>query len=498
MRRRLLFAYLLMLAAVLVAVAVPYATSTATRDTQAVFIDQLNDTARFASLAEPALRSGETVMLAAELTRYDELYTVGAAVLDINREVITASREELPLSDDAVQTKIDAGLSGERSGIDQVVWPWEREPLVLVEPVGRGGEVIGVALTVADTEELRAQILRQWSLLATIAVVALGLATLAAVGLARWTLRPVHDLDSVAHDISAGTLDARVPEDEGPAELRRLASSFNTMADTVTGALTRQRAFVSHASHQLRTPLGVLRLRLENLVDHLRPSGEREHRLAMAETARLAGILSGLLALARAEGTELDLAAVDLDAVVQERVTAWEPMTATHNVRLLRAGGADALVLAAPEALEQVLDALIDNALKFGSPDGEITIGTALSDDGRAEIHVTDDGPGLDEEERAHATERFWRSPAHQNTPGSGLGLAIVHELISACGGDLALLHAEPHGLDARIRLRISPTGPPGNTESPLHAALPDTSRRPPEGSADGPPDAPVPVRPGR
>jgi signal transduction histidine kinase len=460
MRRRLLFAYLLMLAAVLVAVAVPYATSTATRDTQAVFIDQLNDTARFASLAEPALRSGETVMLAAELTRYDELYGVGAAVLDINREIITTSRAALPLGDDAVQAKIDAGLSGERSGIDQVVWPWEREPLVLVEPVGRGGEVIGVALTVAETEDLRAQIIGQWSLLATIGVVAMGLATLAAVGLARWTLRPVHDLDTVAHDISAGTLDARVPENEGPTELRRLAGSFNTMADTVTGALTRQRAFVSHASHQLRTPLGVLRLRLENLVEHLRPSGDREHRLAVAETARLAGILSGLLALARAEGAELDLVAVDLDTVVQDRVTAWEPMAGAKDIRLNRTGSVGVPVLAAPEALEQALDALIDNALKFGAPGGEVTVLTVLSDDGRAEIRVADDGPGLSDDERAHAVERFWRSPAHQNAPGSGLGLAIVHELISACGGDFTLLPAEPHGLDARIRIRLSDLGP--------------------------------------
>jgi signal transduction histidine kinase len=152
--------------------------------------------------------------------------------------------------------------------------------------------------------------------------------------------------------------------------------------------------------------------------------------------------------------------AVDLDTVVQDRVTAWEPMAGAKDIRLNRTGSVGVPVLAAPEALEQALDALIDNALKFGAPGGEVTVRTVLSDDGRAEIRVADDGPGLSDDERAHAVERFWRSPAHQNAPGSGLGLAIVHELISACGGDFTLLPAEPHGLDARIRIRLSDLGP--------------------------------------
>ncbi len=529
MRRRLLTAYLLMLFAVLVAVAVPYATSTATRDTQAVFIDQLNDTARFASLAEPALRSGETVMLEAELIRYDELYGVGAAVLDMNRELIAASRTGLQLDDNTIHAQIDAGLSGERSGIDQVVWPWDHEPLALVEPVGRGGEVIGVAVTVAETGQLRTQILRQWSLLAAIAAVAMALFTLAAVALARWTLRPVQDLDAVAHDISAGSFDARVPEDEGPVELRRLAASFNTMADTVTGALTRQKAFVSHASHQMRTPLGALRLRLENLAEHVRPQGEREHQLTVAETSRLAGILTGLLALARAEGSELDLVEVDLDEVVEGRLLAWESVAAAQGAQLRHLGGIQQPVLAVPEALEQAMDALIDNALKFGSAGGVVTLRTGLcpvvstpptdrttaipagavvdtTDTPvsptptvpMAEIHVVDDGPGLSADERGHARERFWRAPAHQNIPGSGLGLAIVDELITACGGEFTLLDAEPHGLDARIRLRISASAPPGSTEPPHRGGRAGRSRTPPEGSADAPQDVPGPTRRGR
>ncbi|NED99708.1 sensor histidine kinase [Phytoactinopolyspora halotolerans] len=458
MRRRLLVVYLLMAAAVLLAVAVPYAVSIATRETQAVFIDQLNDTARFASMADPALRSNETVTLQDEISRYDELFDVGAAVLDINGEVIAASRDDLPLADDEVRRRMNAGLAGERSGIEQVVWPWTTRPLVLVEPVGRGGEVIGVALTVAPTDELSGHIRNQWIVLGGVGCAAMAAASLVALGLARWTLRPVHDLDTVAHDISAGALDARVPEDEGPSELRRLAASFNAMADTVTGTLNRQKAFVSQASHQMRTPLGVLRLRLENLAEHVRPSGQREHSLTVAEINRLAQILSGLLTLARAEGTPLQLTEVDVDRLVDDRIAGWQPMASESGVLLARGARLGHRVLATDDVVGQCLDALLDNALKFTPSGGHVVVDLRRDGD-TAEIHVIDEGPGLSEDEREQAGTRFWRSPDHQNTPGSGLGLAIVRELADACEGDLTLLPADTGGIDARLRLRLVVNG---------------------------------------
>lgn len=456
MRRRLLIVYLMMLTTVLLAVAVPFAAATAARETQARFIDQLNDTARFASLAEPALRTGETVTLHAELRRYDELFGVGAAVLDINGTVVVTSRPALDLETPDIRHRLGTGLSGERSGIDGVVWPWRDDPLVLAEPVGRGGEVIGVAVTIAPTEDLRREITGHWLLLAAGGLSALALATLAALALARWTLRPVRKLDAAAHEITAGALEARVPEDTGPVELRQLANSFNVMADTVTGALTQQRAFVSEASHQLRTPLGVLRLRVENLAAHLRPGGEREHRLTLAETVRLTGILNSMLTLARAEGGRHEVAEVDAGALVTDRITAWQPMATELGVELRTEGALDSPVLAAADALEQAVDALVDNALKFG-PSGGVVVVRLAERDGHAEIHVVDQGPGLDERDRERALETFWRGPDRQNVPGSGLGLPIVTKLLAACGGDLTLLPAHPHGLDARLRLRSAP-----------------------------------------
>ena len=147
---------------------------------------------------------------------------------------------------------------------------------------------------------------------------------LTAFGLAGWVLRPVTELDAVTHEIAEGDRGARVQHRLGPPELRRLAASFNHMADAVSDVMDRQRAFVAHASHQLRNPLTALRLRVEELGPSLTdPDGRAEHRLALEETDRLALVLDALLTLARAEREENQRVTVDAAAVAASRVAAW-------------------------------------------------------------------------------------------------------------------------------------------------------------------------------
>jgi signal transduction histidine kinase len=128
-------------------------------------------------------------------------------------------------------------------------------------------------------------------------------------------------------------------------------------------------------------------------------------------------------------------------------VRAWEPLAAQRGVTLRHEPAAQPLkVRAVTTAVDQALDALIDNALKFGG--STVTVRVAAEGSGVA-VHVVDDGPGLSEEQRRQATERFWRAPTEQNTAGSGLGLPIVAVLVDTSGGRLDLRQAKPHGLEA-------------------------------------------------
>jgi signal transduction histidine kinase len=495
--RRLLVTYLSLLACLLLALEVPLAIGFAGSVSQQVFIDRAADAGRFAAVADAALRRGSTEALAAEIRRYDDLYGRAVVVLDAEGRVVAASRAPAPLDAPGFAEHLDAALLGLPTDRTEVLWPWQDRPLVLAEPVGRDSQVVGAVLTVSPTDAARAEVLRRWALLAAVGLVALAAAWGLAVPVARWVIRPVHDLDEAAHEIAVGHLAARVSEHAGPVELRRLATSFNAMTSTVTASLDRQRAFVTDASHQLRNPVTALRLRLENLGPHLSGAdGAREHSAALAEGDRLATVLDDLLALARVEATRAEAVGVDVGKVVAERVAAWSP-----PVRLVTpvpppdAGGP--AVWALPGVLDQVLDAVLDNAVKFGGGEPvSVAVSTSATGStgagGTVEIAVTDSGPGLSDQERPHATERFWRSRRDQNVPGTGLGLAIAAALLEASGGGLALLPVEPHGL--RVMLRLPTCSAPGSSAPPPGAAAPGTSRSPSAGSAGAPPDGPRPV----
>jgi signal transduction histidine kinase len=306
-------------------------------------------------------------------------------------------------------------------------------------------------VTLSPTDRLRADETRTAAFAGVSGLAALAVFVAVAIALARWMLRPIAELDDTAQRVAHGALDARVPADLGPPELRRMARSFNAMADNVLDALEAQRAFVAQASHQLRNPLTSLRIRVDNLADHVDPTGHEEHRFTLEEVDRLAMILDSLLALARAERGEHSRGEVDAARIAEVRVAAWQPLAEQRGISLIRTGAASAPTLAVVTAVDQALDALIDNALKFAGPGAHVTV-SVEAHDSTVDIHVVDDGPGLSDEERRRATERFWRAADRQNVDGSGLGLPIAAVLVEASGGTLRLLPALPRGLDACLR----------------------------------------------
>lgn len=459
MRNRLVGTYVLLLCMVLLALELPLAFSLTTRETERVEADRLADATRFASLAAPALRSGELESLTDELRRYTELYGIATMVVDQDQRVLTDFGP--PVRDAGLP--IRAALAGRQVGTPETLWPWQARPLIVAVPVSDGGAVLGIVLTASPTGHSRRVVTLSWLVLGLGGLLAVAACLVTAHRLAGWVLRPVTRLDAAAHEIAAGDSAARVQPGLGPPELRRLSASFNEMADAVAESMERQRSFVAHASHQLRNPLTVLRLRMEDLGGDLAgPQARADHQIALAETDRLADVLDGLLALARAERGQHRVVDIDAAALVEERAEAWRPLTSRRGIELVTsvpgsdsgssvgagagadaAGGAKLPARAVPTALDQSLDALIDNALKFTPAGGRVEVSAARSDGG-VMVSVRDSGPGMTEEQCRLATERFWRAPDTQNVDGAGLGLSIVNVLIEASGGRFTLAPASP------------------------------------------------------
>lgn len=296
------------------------------------------------------------------------------------------------------------------------------------------------------------------------------LAGLLAYLLAGAVTRRIKRLQKATELLAEGNLATRTEEEQGPPELRTLARSFNQMADRLEHVLQQQRGFASDASHQLRTPLTGLRLRLENAVDAVGndPDGARVMVAdSLEETYRLQRIIDGLLLLSRADSRHVDREEVDLSEVARSRVEQWEALAEESGVRTVLDTVPEAKVMAMPGAAEQIIDNLIDNALAVAPQDSEIRLvvrpdgasNAGASNAGAStsyELHVLDDGPGLSEEDRRKAFNRFWRGQS--TSEGSGLGLAIVQQLAEASGA-AASLEARPgvRGLDARVTFKAAP-----------------------------------------
>ena len=163
----------------------------------------------------------------------------------------------------------------------------------------------------------------------------------------------------------------------------------------------------------------------------------------------MGNIIEGLLLLSRTEASTAPVARVDLVAKVQERIAHWQPLAQESRVQVRYEGPSTAPVMAVPTAPEQIIDNFVDNALS-ASPDGRTITVRVVRAGPDTILHVLDDGPGLPEDERNRAFDRFWR--ATSNKEGNGLGLAIVAQLALASGAEARLAPRPQGGLDASVR----------------------------------------------
>jgi signal transduction histidine kinase len=307
------------------------------------------------------------------------------------------------------------------------------------------------------TSEVDKRVRETWLTLGGVALVSLAAAVVIGAVLARSVARPLRRLQRAATRLGGGDLTARAPDDGGPREVRSLASAFNDTADRLAALVNAQDEFVADASHQLRSPLTALQLRLENLEPAVAEPDRSDVAAALGEVARMSRLVDGLLALARADRQGAPVAASPLAVLdaLEERASVWAPVADERAVDIVVSGPADLEVLATPDRLRQVLDNLLANAIDVSPIDSTLRL-TAEVDGNRGVLHITDEGPGMAPDQRHHAFDRFWRGETARR--GSGLGLAIVQKLVRADGGEVSLHPVETGGLDVRVRLRRAPS----------------------------------------
>ena len=433
------------------ALAVPLALSLADRRTAALTAERGR---QLAALADSAAMPD--VPLQRLIDRYFEVYDEGVVVVDADGRTLAA--RGLGDSDLAVTTAANRALADAPATPWTRILPWDRHTELAAAGVRRDGELVGAVVMAVDTSAAARSVAIGWMWVAAGCLALVGLAALIGRALTRWVLRPLDGLERAVAEMTEGV--SGPPADvAGPPELRHFTSAFNTMAQVVRASLDRQRRLVADASHQLRNPLAAVRLRADSLDDFVIGAGRSTYGSMTAELDRLENLLQQLLRLARAEevsnsrrvGLTSTAESTALDDVIVERMAFWKPVADGQHQRLLhRASHPGLTVQLARHDAEQLLDVAVDNALRYAGPDTTVTVSTVQTGD-VVELTVSDDGPGLPDEDLSRAAARFWRG--RDDGAGTGLGLAIAGEIAAGHGGSISVEQAPEGGLLVRFRM---------------------------------------------
>ncbi len=273
--------------------------------------------------------------------------------------------------------------------------------------------------------------------------------------------RPLENLDTAAAKVSEGDLDQEVPIQSGIRELENLGNSFNRMTESLRKSNKAKNDFIADVTHELRTPLTVIQGTVETLEDGAMEDVVGKPALLTSmnrETGRLIQLVNQLLLLTRSDAgaLSLDLKPVDLDKLTCERTGVMKSLAGQKgvNFRIAKSGVGPWLAIADQARTGQVLDNLLDNALRYAPRESEIII--HLENMGAMiQCTVEDAGPGIPAEDLPHIFERFYRveKSRDRDSGGAGLGLAIVRSLVEAQGGSIKAFSIAKEGTRMTFRL---------------------------------------------
>lgn len=469
MRIRILVPVLALLLAASMAVAIPTLTLIARDRTRALAFDRSQALDRFTALARSTLQHGDPAPLQRSLDRYYDLYGESVLVVDTAGTLIASAGSIDPDARQIRSRAINYGYNVPDKTLE-TIQPWSERTTLMSTPVEVDDDLGGgIVVLQVETGAARADVRLAWALVIGGMVGALAVLVGGTLVVARWVLRPVHDLDLAAHALASGS----PPDDivaSGPPELRRLATSFSTMADALSDTLRQQADLVSNTSHNLRNPLAAVRLRIDLLSQHLGPELQPSIEGVQLDLDRLDDMLAGLLMLAAAEHRQSRFQA----ARAGGQATSHPAQTYSLDVRDVAQRWSEyaervGAVVSAPEAatvvrtevprsdVEAMVDTLIENAFKYGGQGVQVQIGARSVMPGTVELVVEDDGDGLAPAEIAQAGTRFWRAARHADVKGTGLGLAIVKTLAAAHEGEMSVARSDRGGLRVAVLL---PGGP--------------------------------------
>lgn len=368
-------------------------------------------------------------------------------VVDADGVVIADSTEASLGRDLSGRPEIAAALGGRTVQFERESSTLGRDLLATAVPVLDGGGPIGAVRVTQDVAAAESAFRRALIGLVLVGVAVLSVGLLAGAVIAGQIARPLKRFETAARAVGAGDLDARAPV-EGSVEQRSLAHAFNDMTGRLAASLRAQSRFVADASHQLRTPLTGLRLRLEDARARTADDALAEQLdRGMHEVDRLARTVDELLVLSQTGERDARAEPLDLGDAAARAAERWRPYAVSAGVELVVESKGDAVVRASRGDIDRVIDALVENAVNYSPAGGRVL----LAVDGRS-IGVRDHGPGPDPSEGDELFDRFHRGAAGAaHGEGTGLGLAIARELAARWGAGVSLTRAEGGGASARV-----------------------------------------------
>lgn len=472
--------YVTVAAVILLVLEVPLWLVYARHEHDVAGVGLVHDATALASLAEEGVEHRSTVDLGAVASHYRTAVTGDVEIVDGTGTVVVSPRaKDADMAAPAIRQQLAAVVHGAPGGIRTVP---HVDDLVAFEPVGSADLPSGAVAVAASDERVDRRVHGAWLALAALAGGVLAAVVLLGLVVARSVTGPLTQLEDAARRLGSGDLGARAPANAGPTEVRALSRELNGMAGRLQELIAAQRGFVADASHQLRSPLTALRLRLENIAATL-PSANADVDALLSELDRLSRVVDGLLVLARSEGQRPERAPINVEAVVADRFDAWSALAEEAEITLEAVLPQRPSVFAwlVPGHLEQIIDNLLANALE-ATPAGRCVQVSLRHDAGLVEVHVSDEGRGMGEQERRHAFDRFWRGSTSRPGAGSGLGLSIVRQLARASAAHVELREAPSGGVDAVVRMR---SGQPPDVR-PSKSARPSTRHDPDIGDDNG------------